>query len=58
VTKTTDLCLGDTFVEVEFDSYELGPYMLGPQSAKFPKSQVKDLFEKGDVTDAIFEGVK
>lgn len=58
VTKDTDLCLGDSFVEVEYDAYELGPYMLGAPSARFPKAQVKDLFEKDDVTDAIFETAK
>jgi hypothetical protein len=56
LTKDSDLCLGDGWVEVDFDAYEIGPYMLGPQEAQFPVAQVKDLFTKDDVTDAMFGG--
>ncbi len=56
LTKDSDLCLGDGWVEVDFDAYEIGPYVLGPQEAEFPIAQVKDLFTKDDVTDAMFGG--
>ena len=56
LTKDSDLCLGDGWVEVDFDAYEIGPYVLGPQQAQFPNAQVKDLFTKDDVTDAMFGG--
>ena len=56
LTKDSDLCLGDGWVEVDFDAYEIGPYVLGPQEAQFPVAQVKDLFTKDDVTDALFGG--
>ena len=54
ITKDSDLCLGDGWVEADFDAYELGPYALGPQQARFPFAQVKDLFVKDDVTAAMF----
>ena len=54
LTKDSNLCLGDGWVEVDFDAYEIGPYVLGPQQSRFPAAQVKDLFTKDDVTAAIF----
>ncbi len=56
LTKDSDLCLGDGWIEVDFDAYEIGPYVLGPQQAEFPIAQVKDLFTKDDVTDAMLVG--
>jgi hypothetical protein len=54
LTKDSDLCLGESWIEVDFDAYEIGPYALGPQEARFTFAQMKDLFVKDDVTSAIF----
>lgn len=54
ITDKSDLCLGQGWIEVAFDAYELGPYALGPQEARIPAAQVKDLFTKDEETDAMF----
>jgi hypothetical protein len=56
ITKDSDLCLGEEWVEVSFNAYDIGPSDLGPQQARFPFAQVKDLFVKDDVTAAMFGG--
>jgi hypothetical protein len=54
IGKDTNVCLSDKEIYVEFVPYEVAPYMAGPQSAAFPKADVRDLFEKNDVMDAAF----
>ena len=54
IQKTTNLCLTDTDIEVSFNPYEVAPYVAGFQSVSFPKADVKDLFEKNEMTDALF----
>jgi hypothetical protein len=54
VQKTTNLCLSDTSIEVSFNQYEIAPYVAGPQSATFTKAEVRDLFEKNELTQALF----
>lgn len=53
VQKTTNVCLADTEIEVSFNPYEIAPYVAGFQSVTFPKAEVKDLFEKNEMTDAM-----
>ena len=50
----TSVCLTDTEIHVEFQPYEVAPYFMGAPEASFPKAEVRALFEKSDVTDALF----
>ncbi len=50
----TNVCLTDTEIRVEFQRYEVAPYYMGAPAAGFPKAEVRSLFEKSEVTDAIF----
>ncbi len=54
VQKTTNVCLTDAEIEVSFNAYEVAPYVAGAQSVSFPKADVRDLFEKNELTDALF----
>jgi hypothetical protein len=54
VQKTTNLCLSDTSIEVSFNQYEIAPYVAGPQSVTFPKAEMRELFEKNELTQALF----
>ncbi len=54
IQKTTNVCLTDTEIEVSFNPYEVAPYVAGFQSVTFPKADVRELFEKNELLDALF----
>jgi Protein of unknown function (DUF3298) len=54
VGPDTNVCLTDTEIHVEFQRYEVAPYFMGAPAASFPKAEVRALFEKSEVTDALF----
>ena len=54
IQKTTNVCLTDAEIEVSFNAYEIAPYVAGFQSVSFPKADVRGLFEKNELTDAMF----
>jgi hypothetical protein len=54
IGEDTNVCLTDTEIRVEFRRYEVAPYVMGDPGATFPKAEVRALFEKGEVMDAVF----
>jgi hypothetical protein len=55
VTPKTSLCLDPAGgLVVDFQDYEVTPHAVGPQSASFTKEEVRGLFTKSEMTDALF----
>jgi hypothetical protein len=50
----TNVCLTDTEIRVEFARYEVAAYFMGNPEAGFKKAEVRSLFKKDDVMDALF----
>ncbi|MDB4994154.1 MAG: hypothetical protein JWM74_1586 [Myxococcaceae bacterium] len=56
VTPKTSLCLEPAGgLVVDFQDYEVTPHAVGPQSASFTKEEVRALFTKSEMTDALFK---
>ncbi len=56
VSPKTSLCLEPAGgLVVDFQDYEVTPHALGPQSASFTKEEVRGLFTKSEMTDALFK---
>jgi hypothetical protein len=54
IGPNTNLCLTDTEIQVAFERYEIAPYVMGAPGVSFAKADVRSLFEKNDVMDALF----
>jgi hypothetical protein len=56
ISPKTSLCLDPKGgLIVDFQDYEVTPHAVGPQSASFTKEEVRGLFTKSEMTDALFK---
>lgn len=55
VSPDTNVCLSKDGVEVVFNDYEISPHVVGPPDVPITKNEVRTLFTKSDLTDALFK---
>jgi hypothetical protein len=56
VSPDTNVCFAKGGgVDVVFNDYEISPHVVGPPEAHFAKEEVRTLFTKNELTDALFK---
>ncbi len=55
VSPDTNVCLTKSGVDVLFNDYEIAPHVVGPTDVQLTKDEVRALFGKNELTDALFK---
>lgn len=55
VSPDTNVCFDKGGVDVLFNDYEIAPHVVGPTDVPLTKDEVRALFGKNELTDALFK---
>lgn len=55
VSPDTNVCVAKGGLDVVFNDYEISPHAVGPPQVHLTNDEVRTLFSKSDLTDALFK---